>query len=51
MLHLDFQVRDLAAAVDEAVSLGAVLAEVQPNSTVRVLFDPAGHPFCLSTND
>jgi hypothetical protein len=51
MLHLDFQVGDLAVAVEEAVALGAVLADVQPNDAVRVLFDPAGHPFCLSSHD
>jgi catechol 2,3-dioxygenase-like lactoylglutathione lyase family enzyme len=47
MMHLDFQVGDLAAAVDEAVALGATLADVQPQAQVRVLIDPAGHPFCL----
>ena len=47
MMHLDFQVGDLDAAVDEAVSLGATLADHQPQENVRVLLDPAGHPFCL----
>ena len=51
MMHLDFQVADLESAVGEAVALGATLAEAQPNETVRVLLDPAGHPFCLSAND
>ena len=51
MMHLDFQVGDLDAAVSEAVALGARVADDQPNSTVRVLLDPAGHPFCLSAND
>jgi predicted enzyme related to lactoylglutathione lyase len=51
MMHLDFHVGDLDAAVTEAVSLGARVADEQPNSTVRVLLDPAGHPFCLSAND
>jgi catechol 2,3-dioxygenase-like lactoylglutathione lyase family enzyme len=46
-LHLDIEVGDLAAAVDEAVALGARLADVQPQDDVRVLLDPAGHPFCL----
>ena len=50
MMHLDFQVSDLEAAVTEAVALGARLTDEQPNSTVRVLRDPAGHPFCLSIN-
>jgi catechol 2,3-dioxygenase-like lactoylglutathione lyase family enzyme len=47
MTHLDFQVGDLADAVTEAVALGAVVAPDQPQENVRVLFDPAGHPFCL----
>ena len=47
MMHLDFQVGDLDSAVDEAVSLGASVAPHQPQANVRVLFDPAGHPFCL----
>lgn len=47
--HLDIWVKDLAAATDWAVSCGATLAPVQPQEDVRVLFDPAGHPFCLFT--
>jgi predicted enzyme related to lactoylglutathione lyase len=47
MMHLDFQVPDLDAAVAEATRLGATAADEQPNPSVRVLFDPAGHPFCL----
>jgi catechol 2,3-dioxygenase-like lactoylglutathione lyase family enzyme len=47
MLHLDFQVSDLGAAVAHAVSLGAEEAEYQPQQHVRVMLDPAGHPFCL----
>jgi catechol 2,3-dioxygenase-like lactoylglutathione lyase family enzyme len=47
MMHLDFQVGDLEEAVAEAVALGARLAEHQPQENVRVLLDPAGHPFCL----
>ncbi len=45
--HLDIEVEDLEAAVEHAVRQGATLAEEQPQATVRVLFDPAGHPFCL----
>jgi hypothetical protein len=33
--------------VQHALSCGATLAEFQPQELVRVLFDPAGHPFCL----
>lgn len=47
--HLDIWVEDLAAAVAWAQECGAVLAEFQPQDTVRVLLDPAGHPFCLFT--
>ena len=47
MLHFEIQVDDLERAVDHAVSLGARLADYQPQATVRVLLDPAGHPFCL----
>jgi catechol 2,3-dioxygenase-like lactoylglutathione lyase family enzyme len=47
MLHLDFLVDDLAAAQARAVELGATLAEFQPQEGVRVLLDPAGHPFCF----
>ena len=47
MLHLDIEVDDLAAAVNQAVEAGAQLAEFQPQDNVRVCLDPAGHPFCL----
>lgn len=47
MLHLDFEVTDLDAEVARALALGARLAEHQPQDDVRVLLDPAGHPFCL----
>jgi catechol 2,3-dioxygenase-like lactoylglutathione lyase family enzyme len=49
MLHLDFQVSDLEAAVAHAVGLGAAVASHQPQADVRVLLDPDGHPFCLYT--
>jgi catechol 2,3-dioxygenase-like lactoylglutathione lyase family enzyme len=47
MQHLDLQVDDLETAVEFAVGVGAELAEYQPQDDVRVLLDPAGHPFCL----
>lgn len=47
MLHLDFEVTDLDAETERAVALGATLAAYQPQEDVRVLLDPAGHPFCL----
>jgi len=46
-LHLDFEVSDLGASVEHAVALGATVAAFQPQDDVRVLLDPAGHPFCL----
>ncbi|MPY52621.1 VOC family protein [Streptomyces acidicola] len=47
MLHLDIEVDDLEGETARAVAEGAVLAGFQPQDDVRVLFDPAGHPFCL----
>jgi catechol 2,3-dioxygenase-like lactoylglutathione lyase family enzyme len=47
MLHLDIKVEDLDAAVAHALASGARLAEYQPQARVRVLLDPADHPFCL----
>ncbi|MFE1764657.1 VOC family protein [Streptomyces angustmyceticus] len=47
MLHLDLRVDDLAEAEAYAVAAGASRAEFQPQDDVRVLIDPAGHPFCL----
>ena len=46
-LHLDIAVEDLAGSVAFAVAAGAVEAASQPQDHVRVLLDPAGHPFCL----
>jgi catechol 2,3-dioxygenase-like lactoylglutathione lyase family enzyme len=48
-MHIEVEVDDLAAAVEHAVELGATVAEHQPQEDVRVLLDPAGHPFCLYT--
>lgn len=46
-MHLDIEVDDLAEAVGYAVGCGAEEATYQPQQTVRVMLDPAGHPFCL----
>lgn len=51
MMHFDFQVADLDAAVADALALGATVAHRQPQVNVRVLFDPAGHPFCLCVDE
>jgi hypothetical protein len=51
MMHLDIEVGDLEAAVADAVALGARVADFQPRDNVRVLLDPAGHPFCLCVDN
>jgi len=51
MMHLDVEVTDLDAAVADAVALGAQVPAFQPRDNVRVLLDPAGHPFCLCRDD
>lgn len=49
-IHLDLAVDDLDAAVAEAERLGARLCAEQPAADRwRVLLDPAGHPFCVTT--
>ncbi|WP_166140037.1 VOC family protein [Nocardioides ochotonae] len=46
--HLDLRVGDLEGASDHARSLGASIADTQPEgATWRVMLDPDGHPFCL----
>ncbi|HZP28331.1 MAG TPA: VOC family protein [Acidimicrobiia bacterium] len=48
--HLDLGVTDLDAAAAEAERLGARPASFQPEpDRRRILLDPAGHPFCLTT--
>ena len=41
------QCQSQRAAVEDALGKGATLAEHQPQDDVRVMLDPAGHPFCL----
>ena len=49
-VHLELAVTDLDAAEADAVTLGAAVAGTQPNPDHwRVLVDPAGHPFCITT--
>jgi hypothetical protein len=49
-LHLDLAVGDLEAAEAAALALGASKPRGQPcPDEHRVLLDPAGHPFCLTT--
>ena len=51
MMHFEVQVGDVAAAVESVVALGGQQAEPQPPDrdprTLRVMLDPADHPFCL----
>lgn len=49
-MHLDLAVDDLASAEADALRLGAVRPDFQPQpDRYVVLLDPAGHPFCLTT--
>ncbi|GIE96698.1 VOC family protein [Paractinoplanes rishiriensis] len=50
-MHLEIEVDDLPTAVAHALSTGAELATHQPQENVRVMLDPAGHPFCLYLDD
>lgn len=45
--HLDILVDDLEGATAWALECGARLADTQPQDGIRVMLDPAGHPFCL----
>ncbi|MFF7333456.1 VOC family protein [Streptomyces sp. NPDC008150] len=48
--HLDVAVADLDEAERRTLAAGASKAADQPNpDRWRVLLDPAGHPFCLTT--
>ncbi|GAA4392678.1 VOC family protein [Tsukamurella soli] len=48
-MHIDVAVDELEESTAAAVALGATVARAQPGDGWRVLLDPAGHPFCLST--
>ena len=51
MLHFEIQVEDMDAAIAHVVAAGARIAPHQPADRapdeLRVMLDPAGHPFCL----
>ncbi len=48
--HLDFRVDDIETMEQHAIELGATKPDHQPgDGRWRVLLDPAGHPFCLTT--
>jgi len=51
-MHFDFQVSDVADAVEYAQSIGAIKATSQFGGNEWVtMIDPAGHPFCLCAKD
>ncbi|MFV0413624.1 MAG: VOC family protein [Oscillospiraceae bacterium] len=47
MEHLDFHVENMEEGVQHALACGATLAETQLEEELRVMLDPAGHPFCI----
>lgn len=50
VVHLDLTAGgELDGAERRAVALGARVVAPQPDSRWRVLLDPAGHPFCVTT--
>jgi hypothetical protein len=50
IVHLDLTAGDqLEEPEQRALALGATRAEPQPDTRWRVLLDPAGHPFCITT--
>lgn len=49
LVHLDLTANQVDEAAERAVALGAVIADFQPDPRWRVLLDPAGHPFCITT--
>lgn len=51
-IHFDFQVPDVAAAVQYAHSIGAKKSEAQFGGDMFVtVFDPDGHPICLCAKE
>ncbi|MFJ8628280.1 VOC family protein [Kitasatospora sp. NPDC093550] len=46
--HLDFYVDDLEESTARALALGATQPAYQHGRTLKVLIDPAGHPFGLA---
>ena len=50
-IHLDIWVEDVPAGVEWAIACGATEAAHRPPNRnparLRVMLDPAGHPFCL----
>jgi catechol 2,3-dioxygenase-like lactoylglutathione lyase family enzyme len=55
MLHMEIEVDDVDAAVATVVAAGGRVAHSQPTDRdpqqLRVMLDPAGHPFCLCNDE
>jgi hypothetical protein len=50
IVHLDLSCGpDVGGLAARAVALGAVEVDPQPDPRWRVLLDPAGHPFCVTS--
>lgn len=50
VVHLDLTAgAELDGPEQRAVALGARVVDPQPDPRWRVLLDPAGHPFCITT--
>ena len=51
MMHFEIEVSDLEPAVSRVIAAGGSAAADQPAdrdpSRIRIMLDPAGHPFCL----
>lgn len=47
MIHMDYAAEDVEQAVQHALDCGASMAPVSYMQHGKVLFDPAGHPFCI----
>jgi hypothetical protein len=55
MIHFEVSVTDLELAIAAVQRAGGSVASRQPNdrdpAQLRVVLDPAGHPFCLFRDD
>ena len=47
--HFDLAVDDIDDAAKRCTELGGTVADDQPGETWRVVLDPSGHPFCLTS--
>ena len=50
VMQFDLAGADQGEAIEYAVSLGARVAEEQPEPNVTILLDPAGHPFAFTSS-